>query len=110
MNGGNALSSPNLGATAATAGGGPIPVLLSPSANGMRSGMRNGMLVNGQSHSMSPHMRHSPSPLPNISHLHSQSPTRMPMAPNMAIIGSSPSLQHQQPPQTQSIGSTLNGY
>ena len=102
VNGGNALSSPNLGAAG-------LPG--SPSANGMRSGLRNGMLVNGQPHSMSPHMRHSPSPLPNISHLHSQSPTRMPMTPNMAIIGSSPSLQHQQPPQTQSIGSsTLNGY
>ena len=104
VNGGNALSSPNLGAAG-------LPVR-SPSANGMRSGMRNGMLVNGQPHSMSPLMRHSPSPLPNISHSHSQSlsPTRMPMTPNMAIVGSSPSLQHQQPPQTQSIGSTLNGY
>ena len=102
VNGGNALPSPNLGAAG-------LPG--SPSANGMRSGLRNGMLVNGQPHSMSPHMRHSPSPLPNISHLHSQSPTRIPMAPNnMAIIGSSPSLQHQQPPQTQSIGNTLNGY
>ena len=67
-----------------------------------------GMLVNGQPHSISPLMRHSPSPLPNISH--SQSPTRIPMTPNMAIIGSPPSLQHQQPPQTQSIGSTLNGF
>ena len=105
VNGGNALPSPNLGAAG-------LPG--SPSANGMRSGpsgLRNGMLVNGQPHSISPLMRHSPSPLPNISHLHSQSPTRMPMTPNMAIIGSSPSLQHQQPPQTQSIGSsTLNGY
>jgi enhancer of polycomb-like protein len=101
VNGGNALPSPNLGAAC-------LPG--SPSTNVMRSGLRNGMLVNGQPHSMSPHMRHSPSPLPNISHLHSQSPSRMPMAPNMAVIGSSPSLQHQQPPQTQSIGSTLNGY
>ena len=101
VNGGNALPSPNLAAAG-------LPG--SPSANGMRSGLRNGMLVNSQPHSMSPHMRHTPSPLPNISHLHSQSPSRMPMAPNMAVIGSSPSLQHQQPPQTQSIGSTLNGY
>ena len=101
VNGGNALPSPNMGAAG-------LPG--SPSANGIRSGLRNGMLVNGQPHSMSPHMRHSPSPLPNISHLHSQSPTRIPMVPNIAIIGSSPSLQHQQPPQTQSIGSTLNGY
>jgi enhancer of polycomb-like protein len=98
VNGGNALPSPNLGAAGL------------PGSPSMRSGLRNGMLVNGQPHSMSPLMRHSPSPLPNISHLHSQSPTRMPMTPNMAIIGSSPSLQHQQPPQTQSIGSTLNGY
>ena len=100
VNGGNALPSPNLGAAG-------LPG--SPSANGMRSGLRNGILVNGQPHSISPHMRHSPSPLPNISHLHSQSPTRIPMAPNIAIIAPSPSL-HQQPPQTQSIGSTLNGY
>ena len=113
VNGGNALPSPNLSAVG-------LPVR-SPSASGVRSGMRNGILVNGQPHSMSPLMRHSPSPLPNISHPHShshshsqsqsQSPNRMPMTPNMAIIGSSPSLQHQQPPQTQqSIGSTLNGY
>ena len=104
VNGGNPLPSPNLG-------GAGLPVR-SPSANGMRLGIRNGILVNGQPHSMSPLMRHSPSPLPNISHSHSQSqsPTRMPMTPNMAIVGSSPSLHHQQPPQTQSMGSTLNGY
>ena len=102
VNGGKALSSPSLGAAG-------LPV--SPSLNGMRSGMRNGMLVNGQPHSISPLTRHSPSPLPNISLSHSQSPTRMPMTPNMAIIGSSSSsLQHQQLPQSQSIGSTLNGY
>ena len=99
VNGGNPLSSPNLGLAG-------LPVR-SPSANGIRSGMRNGMLVNGQPHSMSPLVRHSPSPLPNISH---SSPTRMPMTPNMAIVGSPPSLQHQQLPQTQSIGSALNGY
>jgi enhancer of polycomb-like protein len=85
VNGGNALSSPSLGVAG-------LPV--SPSANGMRSGLRNGMLVNGQTHSISPLTRHSSSPLPNISHSHSQSPTKMPMTPNMAIIGSSPSLQH----------------
>lgn len=103
VNGGNALPSPNLGAAGLPAH--------SPSANGIRLGIRNGIIVNGQSHAMSSLMRHSPSPLPNISHSHSsQSPTRMPMTPDMAIIGSSPSLQHQQPPQTQSIGSTLNGY
>ncbi|KAF8806044.1 hypothetical protein BYT27DRAFT_7339296 [Phlegmacium glaucopus] len=85
VNGGNALPSPNLGITG-------LPVR-SPSENGMRSAIRNEMLVNGPSHSMSPLMRHSPSPLPN-----------------MAIVGSSPPHQHQQPLQTQSIGSTLNGY
>jgi hypothetical protein len=95
VHGGNALSSPNLGAAG-------LP--MSSPANGMRSGIRNGMLVNGQPHSLMPH---SPSPLPNISHSHMHSPTRMPMTPNLAIIGSS---QHQQSPQTPSIGSTLNGY
>ena len=45
VNGENALSSPNLGLAG-------LPVC-SPSANGMRSGMRNEMLVSGQAHSMS---------------------------------------------------------
>ncbi|KAF8806036.1 hypothetical protein BYT27DRAFT_7257458 [Phlegmacium glaucopus] len=66
-NGGNALPSPNLGITG-------LPIR-SPSEHGMRSAIRNGMPVNGPSHSMSPLMRHSPSPLPNISHSHSQSVT-----------------------------------
>ncbi len=58
-----------------------VPVR-SPSANGARPVMRNGVHVNGQ-HSMSPHMPHSPSPLPNIAQ--SQSPPRVPMAPNMGM-------------------------
>ncbi|KAH9475176.1 Enhancer of polycomb-like protein 1 [Psilocybe cubensis] len=76
-----------------------VPVR-SPSANGQRPVMRNGVHMNGQ-HSMSPHMQHSPSPLPNISQ--SQSPPRVPMTPNMAMT--SPSLQQQQP-----VGGQQNGY
>jgi enhancer of polycomb-like protein len=76
-----------------------VPVR-SPSANGSRPGMRNGVHVNGQ-HSMSPHMQHSPSPLPNIAQ--SQSPPRVPMAPNMGMA--SPSLPQQQP-----VAGPQNGY
>lgn len=83
--------SPNIGQA--------VPVR-SPSANGSRPGMRNGVLVNGQ-HAMSPHLQHTPSPLPNISQ--SQSPPRVPMTPNMGMA--SPSLQQQQP-----VGGTQNGY
>ena len=85
------VSSPNVGHA--------VPVR-SPSANGARPVMRNGVHVNGQ-HSMSPHMPHSPSPLPNIAQ--SQSPPRVPMTPNMSMA--SPSLQQQQP-----VGGTQNGY
>ncbi|KAF9530669.1 enhancer of polycomb-like-domain-containing protein [Crepidotus variabilis] len=82
--------SPNLGHA--------VPVR-SPSANGQRTQMRNGVHVNG--HSMSPpHHQHSPSPLPNISQ--SQSPPRVPMTPNMGL--SSPSLQQQ------SVGANQNGF
>jgi len=76
----NLLGSPNLSHS--------IPVR-SPSTNGTRPGLRNGVHVNGQ-HSMSPHHQHSP--LPNIAH--SQSPPRLPMTPNIGI--NSPSLQQQQ--------------
>ncbi|KAF9483666.1 hypothetical protein BDN70DRAFT_799389 [Pholiota conissans] len=85
------VASPNVGHA--------VPVR-SPSANGSRPGMRNGVHVNGQ-HSMSPHMQHSPSPLPNIAQ--SQSPPRVPLAPNMGMA--SPSLSQQQP-----VGGTQNGY
>jgi len=71
----------------------------SPSANGSRAGMRNGVHING--HSMSPLMQPSPSPIPNIAQ--SQSPPRIPMTPNMGMA--SPSLQHQQP-----VGGNQNGY
>lgn len=66
----------------------PVPAR-TPSANGSRNGMR---AMNGQlnSHSMSPHMQHSPSPMP------SQSPPRPPMTP-MQMGSPSPSMQHQQP-------------
>ncbi len=74
-----------------------VPVR-SPSANGQRASLRNGVHVNGQ-HSLSPHLQSSPSPLPNIPH--SQSPPRMPITPNMSLA--SPSLQH-------SVGSNQNGY
>jgi len=76
-----------------------VPVR-TPSANGIRPAMRNG-LMNGQ-HSLSPHMQHSPSPVPNISQ--SQSPPRVPMTPNMGIA--SPALQQQQQP----VGGPQNGY
>jgi enhancer of polycomb-like protein len=72
----------------------------SPSANGSRAGMRNGVHINGQ-HSMSPLMQPSPSPIPNIAQ--SQSPPRIPMTPNMGMA--SPSLQQQQP-----VGGNQNGY
>ncbi|PPQ93891.1 hypothetical protein CVT25_007804 [Psilocybe cyanescens] len=85
------VASPNIGHS--------VPVR-SPSANGSRPVLRNGVHMNGQ-HSMSPHMQHSPSPLPNISQ--SQSPPRVPMTPNMTMA--SPSLQHQQP-----VGGPQNGY
>ena len=76
-----------------------VPVR-TPSANGLRPGMRNGVSVNGQ-HSMSPNHQHSPTPVPNI--LQAQSPPRLPMMPNMALA-SSPPLQQQQPVGNQ------NGY
>lgn len=76
-----------------------VPVR-SPSANGSRAGMRNGVHINGQ-HSMSPLMQPSPSPIPNIAQ--SQSPPRIPMTPNMGMA--SPSLQQQQP-----VGGNQNGY
>ncbi|KAJ7746872.1 enhancer of polycomb-like-domain-containing protein [Mycena maculata] len=68
----------------------PVPVR-TPSANGSRNGMR---AMNGQlnAHSMSPHLQHSPSPMPSISQ--SQSPPRPPMTPMQM---GSPSMQHQQP-------------
>jgi len=71
----------------------------SPSANGSRAGIRNGVHING--HSMSPLMQPSPSPIPNIAQ--SQSPPRIPMTPNMGMA--SPSLQQQQP-----VGGNQNGY
>ncbi|KAF4622202.1 hypothetical protein D9613_009361 [Agrocybe pediades] len=76
-----------------------VPVR-TPSANSIRPAMRNG-LMNGQ-HSMSPHMQHSPTPMPNISQ--SQSPPRVPMTPNMGIA--SPAMQQQQQP----VGGPQNGY
>lgn len=73
-----------------------VPVR-SPSANGQRTGLRNGVHVNGQ-HSLSPHLQPSPT-LPNISQ--SQSPPRISLASSMGLP--SPSLQ-------QPIGSNQNGY
>ncbi|KAJ7623472.1 enhancer of polycomb-like-domain-containing protein [Roridomyces roridus] len=61
-----------------------VPVR-TPSANGSRNGMR---VMNG----MSPHLQHTPSPMPSISQ--SQSPPRPPMTPMQM---GSPSMQHQQP-------------
>ncbi|KAJ7035651.1 enhancer of polycomb-like-domain-containing protein [Mycena alexandri] len=62
----------------------PVPVR-TPSANGSRNGMRpmNGH-PNSHSHSMSPHLQHSPSPMS------SQSPPR-------SMQMGSPSMQQQQP-------------
>ncbi|PFH50331.1 hypothetical protein AMATHDRAFT_145389 [Amanita thiersii Skay4041] len=75
----------------------------SPSANGIRqNGIRGGVMPNGQQLSMSPHLPHSPSPLPSTL-AQSQSPPRLPMTPTMGIA--SPSLQHQQP-----VGNTQSGY
>ena len=71
-----------------------------PSANGMRqNGIRAGVMPNGQM-SLSPHLSHSPSPLPSAL---SQSPPRLPLTPTMGMA--SPSLQHQQP-----VGNTQNGF
>ncbi|KAF8623276.1 hypothetical protein AX17_007482 [Amanita inopinata Kibby_2008] len=73
-----------------------------PSANGTRAnGMRAGVMTNGQL-SMSPHLPHSPSPMPSTI-AQSQSPPRLPMTPTMGIA--SPSLQHQQV-----VGNTQSGY
>ncbi|EAU90006.2 NuA4 histone acetyltransferase subunit [Coprinopsis cinerea okayama7 len=67
-----------------------IPVR-SPSANGMRPGMR--ISSTGQMQQMSPHMQHSsPSPLPNIAQ-QSQSPPRVPMTPAM-VMASPPQQQN----------------
>jgi len=65
-----------------------VPVR-SPSANGQRAGLRNGVHVNGQ-HPVSPHLQASPT-LPNISQ--AQSPPRISLAPSMGLP--SPSLQQQ---------------
>lgn len=72
-----------------------------PSANGIRSGMR---IPNGQlnAHSISPHHQHSPSPMPSVL-AQSTSPPRLPHTPTMARA--SPSLQHQQ-----AAGSSKSGY
>ena len=71
-----------------------------PSANGTRqNGIRTGVIPNGQM-SLSPHLPHSPSPLPSVL---SQSPPRLPMTPTMGMA--SPSLQHQQP-----VGNTPSGF
>ena len=71
-----------------------------PSANGMRqNGIRAGVMPNGQM-PLSPHLSHSPSPLPSAL---SQSPPRLPLTPTMGMA--SPSLQHQQP-----VGNTQNGF
>ncbi|KAJ7224458.1 enhancer of polycomb-like-domain-containing protein [Mycena pura] len=69
----------------------PVPVR-TPSANGSRNGMRpmNGQM-SAHSHSMSPHLQHSPSPMPMAQ---SQSPPRPPMTPMQM---GSPSMQQQQP-------------
>jgi len=73
-----------------------VPVR-TPSANGQRAGLRNGVHANGQQHSLSPHLQPSPT-LPNISQ--SQSPPRISLAPSMGLP--SPSLQP--------VGSNQNGY
>jgi len=77
-----------------------VPVR-TPSANGTRPGMR---ISNGQlnTHSISPHHQHSPSPMPSVL-AQSQSPPRLPLTPTMARA--SPSLQHQQ-----AAGSSKSGY
>ncbi|KAK2462409.1 hypothetical protein APHAL10511_005715 [Amanita phalloides] len=70
------------------------------SSNGTRqNGIRAGVVANGQM-SMSPHLQHSPSPLPSTL---SQSPPRLSMTPTLGLA--SPSLQHQQP-----VGSTQSGF
>ena len=69
-----------------------------PSANGTRNAMRPGVLPSSQM-SISPHLQHSPSPIPSTL---SQSPPRLPLTPTMGLP--SPSLQHQQP-----IGNTPSG-
>lgn len=71
-----------------------------PSANGTRqNGIRAAVMPNGQM-SLSPHLSHSPSPLPSTL---SQSPPRLPITPTMGMA--SPSLQHQQP-----VGNTPSGF
>jgi enhancer of polycomb-like protein len=93
------LNNPLNAALAASPSMGHSVPVRSPSANGSRAGMRNGVHLNGMSPAS--HMQHSPSPLPNIAQ--SQSPPRVPMTPNMGMA--SPALQQQQP-----VGGTQNGY
>lgn len=93
------LNNPLNAALAASPSMGHSVPVRSPSANGSRAGMRNGVHLNGMSPSA--HMQHSPTPLPNIAQ--SQSPPRVPMTPNMGMA--SPALQQQQP-----VGGTQNGY
>ncbi|KAF8621954.1 hypothetical protein AX15_007385 [Amanita polypyramis BW_CC] len=87
-----ALSTP----VSPTSNGTPIRT---PSANGTRQNGIRGVVPNGQM-SMSPHLSHSPLPLPSSI---AQSPPRLPMTPTMGMA--SPSLQHQQP-----VGNTQNGF
>ncbi|RDB21980.1 Enhancer of polycomb-like protein 1 [Hypsizygus marmoreus] len=77
-----------------------VPVR-TPSANGIRPGMR--IASNGQltAHSMSPHVQHSPSPM-SAALAQSQSPPRHSLTPTMTRA--SPSLQHQQPATSSKSG------
>ncbi|KAH7923575.1 hypothetical protein BV22DRAFT_1015104 [Leucogyrophana mollusca] len=83
---------------------GSRPPNRTPSVNGVPVGH---MMGNGQysSHSLSPHLQHSPSPLSSALALPAhQSPPRPPLTPTMKMT--SPSLQHQQQP----VGSSQGGY
>lgn len=106
----NGSMSPNLSPTHPVPGGPPVRT---PSANGSRAGMRGGVApsvshvigpgsgVQLGSHTMSPHLQHSPSPMPPSLPQAQSSPPR----PTSTLAMASPSLQHQQP-----IGSSQGGY
>jgi enhancer of polycomb-like protein len=72
-----------------------------PSANGTRA---NGIRIssNGSAHGMSPHVQHSPSPVPAAAVGQSQSPPRLPVTPT--LTKASPAIQHAQP------GASKSGY
>ncbi|KAF5320088.1 hypothetical protein D9611_010314 [Ephemerocybe angulata] len=109
VDGAGAIGNPNVNGNG-TGGGGLAPPsgqhlnlmqpVRSPSANGIRPGMRVPGSAGGHQ-IMSPHLGGLATPMPNISQ--GASPPRHPMTPTMGMA--SPPIQHQQP-----VGSTQNGY